>query len=70
LALSNIFFFQIKALVVKNAFWGKFIGGHYTQKECCAILSSKCGATLEVFYILVAHDGFEFELKLAYMFFC
>jgi hypothetical protein len=41
LIFGDILFFQIKAVVLKNAYRANFISGHYTQKEFGNLFSSR-----------------------------
>jgi hypothetical protein len=68
LIFGDILFFQIKAVVLKNAYRANFISGHYTQKKIGNLFSSRGGAALGLTFPGCPRS-FEFELKSADVFF-
>jgi hypothetical protein len=61
---SNVLFFQIGSVVLKNFYCSNFTEGLYTQKECVALFSSRGGAALGLSFS-GCPQSFEFEVKLA-----
>jgi hypothetical protein len=68
LIFGDILFFQIEAVVLKNAYRANFISGQYTQKEFGNLFSSRGGAALGLTFPGCPRS-FEFELKSADVFF-
>jgi hypothetical protein len=51
LIFGDVLFFQIQAVVLKNAYPANFISGHYTQKEFGNLFSSRGGAALGLTFL-------------------
>jgi hypothetical protein len=67
LIFGDVLFFQIEAVVLKNAHRANFISGHYTQKQFGNLFSSRGGAALGLTFPGCPRS-FKFELKSAHVF--